>query len=85
MGSGVGAHVEVVEEDHEPGTGVLAMSVRVNGVDVGRLAEAPKIDLGNGRDQQATITLVLVPSRMDVRGDDGDRPGDIKIGFSAGS
>ncbi|MFF4478665.1 hypothetical protein ACFY1A_16845 [Streptomyces sp. NPDC001520] len=75
--------MEVVEPDHEPGTGVLAMSVRVNGVDVGRLAEAPKIDLGNGRDQQATITLVLVPSRVDVRGDD-DRPDGITIGFAAG-
>ncbi|MGW1828809.1 hypothetical protein ACWCO0_09795 [Streptomyces tubercidicus] len=65
-----GAHVEIVEEEHEPGTGVVLTAVRVNGVDVGRLAKAPKIYAGDGRQEMATITLVLVPSRIEIKGDD---------------
>ncbi|MEU9120885.1 hypothetical protein AB0C96_13665 [Streptomyces sp. NPDC048506] len=37
-----GAVVEVVEANHEPGTPLIPTRVRVNGIDVGALAKAPK-------------------------------------------
>lgn len=76
-----GAVVEIVEPDHEPGEGVLPLTVRVNGVCVGMLAAYPKIRAGDGR-TPCTVTLVLVPSRLEVKGDEGDRSARSKIGFS---
>jgi hypothetical protein len=73
--------VEIVEDEHEPGTGVLAMRVRVNGVDVGSLARAPKVDVGDGVTRMVTVTLVLVPSRLDVKGSEATNAKDFKIGF----
>lgn len=32
-----GAHVEIVEHEHESGSGVLAVRVRVTGTDVGAM------------------------------------------------
>ncbi|MFD0650231.1 hypothetical protein [Streptomyces malaysiensis] len=75
--------MEVVEADHEPGSGVVAMVVRVNGVDVGQLAEVPKIDVGDCRERAATVTLVLVPSKIEIKGDEDQRPSQTKIGFEA--
>lgn len=76
-----GAVVEIVEPDHEPGEGVLPLTVRVNGVDVGALATYPKIRAGDGR-TACTVTLVLVPSRLEVKGDEEDLSSKSKIGFS---
>ncbi|MFJ4768449.1 hypothetical protein ACIP88_04930 [Streptomyces uncialis] len=74
--------MEIVETNHEPGTGVLAMSVRVNGTDVGRLAKAPKVAAGDGRERMATVTLVLVPSVVEIKGD-GVKDTRTSIGFTA--
>ncbi|MFE5159164.1 hypothetical protein ACFRNT_11630 [Streptomyces sp. NPDC056697] len=74
-----GAHVEIVEPDHTPGDAVLPTVVRVNGVDVGALAKPPKVEAGSS-DEYATVTLVLIPSRLEIKGD--DTPTDRKpIGF----
>ncbi|MFD9205983.1 hypothetical protein ACFVZM_06845 [Streptomyces sioyaensis] len=81
MATADGAHVEIVEPDHEPGSGVLPLTVRVNGTDVGTLAAYPKIRAGDGR-TQCTVTLVLVPSLLEVKGDEADRSSGSKIGFS---
>jgi hypothetical protein len=62
-----GAHVEIVEPDHQ-GEGVVPTVVRVNGTDVGILARAPRVHVGEG-DEATTVTLVLVPSRLDVKGE----------------
>jgi hypothetical protein len=77
-----GAHVEIVEDEHEPGEGVVVTRVVVNGVDVGRIAEPPKIRTGNGKSTMATVTLVLVPSRLEIRGDDAPSAGK-SFGFTA--
>ncbi|MCQ6554807.1 hypothetical protein NPS70_16600 [Streptomyces sp. C10-9-1] len=76
-----GARVEILEPDHEPGSGVLAMRVRVNGVDVGTLARAPKVHTGDGRTSMTTVTLVLVPSAVEIKGDE-DATGNTVIGFA---
>ncbi|WP_086768741.1 hypothetical protein [Streptomyces bobili] len=57
--------------------------VRVNGVDVGKLAKPPKISVGHDR-TCTTITLTLVPSRLEIRGEhaDGDRR-EARAGFAA--
>lgn len=65
-----GARVEIVESDHDPGTGVLATAVRVNGTDVGTLAKPPKVDTGDGNTRMTTVTLVLVPCVVEIKGDD---------------
>jgi hypothetical protein len=58
-----GAHVELIDEDDAgplmPGT------VKVNGADVGLLAKAPKVTVH--RDGTTTVTLVLMPRRVDIR------------------
>ncbi|MFI7096445.1 hypothetical protein [Streptomyces lydicus] len=75
-----GAVVEIVEPDHTAGDGVLPLTVRVNGTDVGTLAAYPKIRAGDGR-TPCTVTLVLVPSRLEVKGDEEDLSSGSKIGF----
>jgi hypothetical protein len=75
-----GARVEIVEADHEPGDPVVPTHVRVNGHDVGALAEAPKIKMSAG--DVTTVTLVLLPSSVEIKGDDVPAPGKI-IGFAA--
>ncbi|WP_346010650.1 hypothetical protein [Streptomyces sp. SID5910] len=65
----------VLEEADDTGEqGVSVTRVLVNGVDVGRLAKAPKINVGVDR-TCTTVTLTLVPSRLEIRGEhaDGDR------------
>jgi hypothetical protein len=78
-----GAHVVMVEEDDTGADGVVVTRVLVNGTDVGRLASAPKIRVGHDR-SCTTITLTLVPSRLEIRGDlaDGDRRAP-RAGFAA--
>lgn len=78
-----GAHVVLVEDDDTGETGVSVTRVLVNGVDVGRLAKAPKIDVGTDR-RCTTVTITLVPSRLEIRGEhaDGDRR-EPRAGFAA--
>ncbi|MFG3014290.1 hypothetical protein ACGFZB_28505 [Streptomyces cinerochromogenes] len=78
-----GAHVVLVEDDDTGETGVSVTRVMVNGVDVGRLAKAPKISVGTDR-RCTTVTITLVPSRLEIRGDlaDGDRR-EPRAGFTA--
>ncbi|MFE5828756.1 hypothetical protein ACFQ8W_00545 [Streptomyces sp. NPDC056508] len=76
-----GARVEIVEPDHEPGTPLVPKVVRVNGVDVGALAKSPVVSVGD--DELTTVTLVLYPSAVEIKGD--DVRDDIRpIGFTAG-
>jgi hypothetical protein len=78
-----GAHVVLVEEDDTGETGVSVTRVLVNGTDVGRLAKAPKISVGVDR-RCTTITITLVPSRLEIKGEhaDGDRR-EPRAGFAA--
>jgi len=78
-----GAHVVLVEDDDTGEQGVIVTRAIVNGVDVGKLAKAPKINVGHDR-QCTTITLTLVPSRLEIRGEhaDGDRRAP-RAGFAA--
>ncbi len=62
-----GAHVEIVEPDHQ-GDSLVPTVVRVNGTDVGTLARAPKVRAG-GEGEATTVTLVLVPSRLEIKGE----------------
>ncbi|MFJ5103163.1 hypothetical protein [Streptomyces sp. NPDC088554] len=73
--------MEIVETDHEPGSAVIPTNVRVNGVDVGLLARVPKIQ--TGADEATTVTLVLIPSSVEVKGDHV-REENKAIGFTAG-
>ncbi|WP_051741181.1 hypothetical protein [Kitasatospora sp. MBT66] len=78
-----GAHVEIVEPGHDSGLPLMPTTVRVNGTDVGTLAEAPKVDTGDS-DHPVTVTLVLVPRRIDLKGEPkGARPSKARlpIGF----
>ncbi len=78
-----GAHVVLEEADDTGADGVVVTRVLVNGTDVGRLARAPKISVGH--DQTCTtITLTLVPSRLEIKGElaDGDRR-ESRAGFAA--
>lgn len=78
-----GAHVIMVESDDTGEDGVSITSVSVNGVDVGRLAEVPKVKIGT-RDVLTTVTLTLAVSRLEVRGElaEGDRRAP-RAGFTA--
>jgi hypothetical protein len=78
-----GAHVVLEEAEDTGEAGVSVTRVIVNGVDVGRLAKAPKISVGTER-RCTTITLTLVPSRLEIRGAlaDGDRR-EPRAGFTA--
>ncbi|MFI8084376.1 hypothetical protein ACIF6L_26680 [Kitasatospora sp. NPDC086009] len=65
--------MEIVEADHE-GEGLVPTLVRVNGVDVGRLAEPPTVRAG-GDDEPTTVTLTLLPSEVVIKGEPkGARP-----------
>jgi hypothetical protein len=66
-----GAHVVLEESDDTGADGVSVTRVVVNGVDVGRLARAPKIDVGTER-RCTTVTLTLIPSRLEIRGANAD-------------
>ncbi len=77
-----GAHVEIVEPGHDGGP-LMPTVVRVNGTDVGTLAQAPRVDTGDS-DHPVTVTLVLVPRRLDLKGEPkGARPAKARlpIGF----
>ncbi len=78
-----GAHVVMEEADDTGEDGVIVTRVSVNGVDVGRMAEAPTIVVGV-KDQVTKITLTLVPSRLEIRGElsDGERR-ESRAGFAA--
>ncbi|KUN16504.1 hypothetical protein AQJ23_44710 [Streptomyces antibioticus] len=78
-----GAHVVLEEDDDTGADGVIVTRVIVNGVDVGRLAEAPKITVGT-KDEVTKIMITLVPSRLEIRGElaDGDRR-EPRAGFAA--
>ncbi|MFF9525344.1 hypothetical protein ACF1DV_25695 [Streptomyces achromogenes] len=78
-----GAHVVLVEDEDTGEDGVSVTRVIVNGVDVGRLAKAPKINVGVDR-ACTTVTITLVPSRLEIRGDlaDGDHRAP-RAGFAA--
>ncbi|MEU1200102.1 hypothetical protein ABZ446_28305 [Streptomyces sp. NPDC005813] len=78
-----GAHVVLEEADDTGETGVSVTRVIVNGVDVGRLSKAPKINVGTNR-TCTTVTITLVPSRLEIRGElaDGDRH-EPRAGFAA--
>jgi hypothetical protein len=78
-----GAHVVLEEDDDTGETGVSVTRVLVNGVDVGRLARAPKISVGTER-RCTTVTLTLVPSRLEIKGElaDGERR-EPRAGFAA--
>ncbi|KPC89938.1 hypothetical protein ADL27_38670 [Streptomyces sp. NRRL F-6602] len=65
-----GAHVVLEEADDTGEDGVQVTRVLVDGHDVGRLARAPKVVVGSTRDRSVTtVTLVLVPSRLEIRGE----------------
>jgi hypothetical protein len=78
-----GAHVVLEEADDTGETGVSVTRVIVNGVDVGRLAKAPKIDVGTDR-RCTTVTITLVPARLEIKGElaDGERR-EPRAGFAA--
>ncbi|MER7922193.1 hypothetical protein ABTY96_03480 [Streptomyces sp. NPDC096057] len=78
-----GAHVVLVEDEDTGETGVSVTRVIVNGVDVGRIAKAPKISVGTDR-RCTTVTITLVPSRLEIKGElaDGDRR-EPRAGFAA--
>ncbi|MEU2332679.1 hypothetical protein ABZ770_16095 [Streptomyces sp. NPDC006654] len=78
-----GAHVVLEEADDTGADGVIVTRVSVNGVDVGRLAEAPKIVVGT-KGNVTTVTIKLVPSRLEIRGElaDGGRR-EPRAGFAA--
>lgn len=64
-----GSHVVLEEVDDTGADSVQVTRVIVNGVDVGQLARAPKIHVGTrGKGDLTTVTLTLVPSRLEVRG-----------------
>jgi hypothetical protein len=80
-----GAHVVLEEAEDTGEDGLMVTRVSVNGVDVGRLARAPKINVGTKADRTlTTITLTLVPARLEIRGEhaDGDRR-EARAGFTA--
>lgn len=79
-----GAHVVLEEADDTGADGVSVTRVLINGHDVGRLAKAPKVDVGVNS-SCTTVTIVLVPSRLEVRGEhaDGQRSHEPRIGFGA--
>lgn len=80
-----GAHVVLSEAEDTGEDGLMVTHVTVNGVDVGRLAKAPKISVGTKEDRSlTTITLTLVPSRLEIAGEfaDGERR-DSRAGFTA--
>ncbi|WP_225826121.1 hypothetical protein [Streptomyces naphthomycinicus] len=78
-----GAHVVLEEADDTGADGVIVTRVSINGVDVGRLAKPPKISVGHDR-AVTTLTITLVPSRLEIRGEhaDGDRR-EPRAGFAA--
>lgn len=78
-----GAHVVLEEADDTGADGVIVTRVSINGVDVGRLAKPPKITVGSDR-SVTTLTITLVPSRLEIRGElaDGDRR-EPRAGFAA--
>ncbi|MGI5404109.1 hypothetical protein ACQEVG_32605 [Streptomyces sp. CA-135486] len=78
-----GAHVVLEEADDTGASGVTVTRVIINGVDVGLVAEAPKITVGC-KDDVTKITLTLIPSRLEIRGAlaDGDRR-EARAGFTA--
>ncbi|MDX2575882.1 hypothetical protein PV332_10360 [Streptomyces scabiei] len=78
-----GAHVVLEEADDTGEDGVIVTRVYVNGVDVGRLAKAPKISVGHER-TCTTVMLTLVPSRLEIKGEraDGERR-EPRAGFAA--
>ncbi|WP_328846966.1 hypothetical protein [Streptomyces sp. NBC_00258] len=78
-----GAHVVMEEADDTGEDGVIVTRVIIKGVDVGRLAEAPKIVVGM-KDEVTKVTLTLVPSRLEIRGElsDGERR-EPRAGFAA--
>jgi hypothetical protein len=80
-----GAHVVLEEADDTGEQGVIPTRAIVNGVDIGTLAEAPKISVGDrGKGKITTVTLTLIPSRLEIRGEhaDGDRR-QPRAGFAA--
>jgi ribosomal protein S3 len=79
-----GAHVVLEEADDTGESGVMVTRVVVNGVDVGTLAEAPKITVGTKGDDVTKITMTLIPSRLEIRGElaDGERR-EPRAGFAA--
>ncbi|WP_405620202.1 hypothetical protein [Streptomyces sp. NBC_00076] len=78
-----GAHVVLEEADDTGADGVVVTRVSVNGVDVGKLAKAPKISVGHDR-TCTTITLTLVPARLEIKGElsDGEHR-EPRAGFAA--
>ncbi|MFD7900149.1 hypothetical protein [Streptomyces sp. NPDC059743] len=80
-----GAHVVLEEADDTGEDGVMATRVIVNGTDVGKVRGVPKVKVGTrGSDTVTTVTLTLVPSRLEIRGElaDGDRR-EPRAGFTA--
>ncbi|MGW2514708.1 hypothetical protein ACWC0A_36090 [Streptomyces scopuliridis] len=80
-----GAYVVLEEADDTGEDGLMVTRVSVNGVDVGRLARAPKIHVGTKDDRAVTtVTITLIPSRLEIRGEhaDGDRR-ESRAGFTA--
>ncbi|MEU0858427.1 hypothetical protein ABZ352_23755 [Streptomyces griseofuscus] len=77
------SHVVLEEADDTGADGVAVTRVYVNGTDVGRLARPPKVSVGHDR-TVTTVTLTLVPSRLEIRGEhaDGDRRAS-RAGFTA--
>ncbi|MCY0926205.1 hypothetical protein OTB20_08300 [Streptomyces sp. H27-H1] len=80
-----GSHVVLTEEQDTGEDGVLVTHVSVNGVDVGRMACVPRVRVaGKGEGKITTVTLTLIPSRLEIRGElaDGDRR-EPRAGFAA--
>lgn len=80
-----GAHVVLEEADDTGEDGLSVTRVMVNGVDVGRLARVPKINVGTKDDRSlTTVTITLVPARLEIKGEhaDGDRR-EPRAGFTA--
>jgi hypothetical protein len=80
-----GAHVVLEEADDTGEDGLMVTRVSINGVDVGRHAKTPKINVGSHDARTiTTVTLTLIPSRLEIRGElaDGERR-EPRAGFAA--
>lgn len=77
-----GAHIEIIDTDAtgpDSGRFLLPKRVIVNGTDVGRVAEnGIHISPGNS-DTITTVTITLIPSRIEIKGAGGFVAVDSKI------
>ncbi|MGR6538893.1 hypothetical protein [Streptomyces rochei] len=63
-----GGIVEIVDPGATDSGPLMPTRVLINGTDVGLIAEGGvKIEAGDGRNDVATVTLTLMPSRIEIK------------------